>query len=140
MLWVKAFHIISVITWFAGLFYLPRLFVYHAQAQDETSKKRFEVMESRLYKAIMNPSVAVVFILGLVLFGHNASYYLTSVWFYIKFVLAVLLLLYHIRCGRYMKAFAAGRSVPSSRYFRWFNEVPSVLLIVIVLLVELQPW
>lgn len=140
MLWIKAFHIIAVITWFAGLLYLPRLFVYHAQAQDEPSKQRFEVMERKLYRAIMTPSVAVVFILGIMLVGYNASYYLASVWFYTKVALAIVLLLYHIRCGRYMKAFAAGQSVPSSRYFRWFNEVPAVLLIIIVLLVELQPW
>ena len=139
MLWIKAFHIIAVVAWFSGLLYLPRLFVYHAEAEDDLSKKRFEIMEKRLYKVIMTPALLVTFALGAMLIGYNMHYYLDSVWFYVKFALAIVLLVYHLRCGRYMRDLAAGRPVPSSRFFRWFNEAPAVILIIIVLLVELQP-
>ena len=139
MLWIKAFHIIAVVAWFAGLLYLPRLFVYHAEAEDDISKKRFELMEKRLYKLIMTPALLVTFALGSMLIGYNMHYYLGSVWFYIKFALAIALLIYHMRCGRYMRYLATDKPVPSSRFFRWFNEIPAVILVIIVLLVELQP-
>ena len=142
MLWLKTFHIVAVVAWFAALFYLPRLFVYHLQAlkeNDTVGGARFKVMEHRLYRRIMTPSVAVVFVLGFMLYGYNSTYYSLAAWMWIKLALAFSLLAYHIICGRYVRRFAADLPVPSERYFRWFNEYPVLVLVVVVLLVEFQP-
>lgn len=140
MPWVLAFHIIAVISWFAGLFYLPRLFVYHADTQDGVSNERFKVMERRLYKGIMFPSAILSIALGLWLISFNYQYYLHQGWLHAKLTLVMFLIGYHFICGKYVRAFAADNNQHSSRYYRFFNEVPTVLLIAIVILAVVKPF
>lgn len=139
MLWVKSFHIIAMVTWFAGLFYLPRLFVYHAMCDDEISNQRFKVMERRLYYGITTPGALITLILGLWLLSYNFSYYLQAGWMQAKLALVILLVVYHHLCGKYVKTFKADRNKHSHKYYRWFNEFPTILLIAIVILVVVKP-
>ena len=136
MLWLKALHIVFMVTWFAGLFYLPRLFVYHVAATDGVSRERFEIMERRLF-AIMTLGAVLTIVFGLAMLW-RAPEYLALVWLRMKLVLVALLVIYHAWCYRLMKelATASGRS---PRWYRWFNEVPGVLLIAIVILAVLKP-
>jgi len=140
MLWVKAFHIIAVVCWFAVLFYLPRLFVYHAMSEDETSKERFKVMERKLLRGIGTPSMIAVFVLGFWLVGYNAEYYAQSGWFWAKFLLVIILAAYHGMCVKIWKNFRDDNNTRSHVFYRWFNEVPVVLLIAIVCLVVVKPF
>jgi putative membrane protein len=127
-----------VITWFAGLFYLPRLFVYHAMAEDGASRERFKVMERKLYRGIMTPSALLAVALGLWLWlGWFRG---TGGWLHAKLGLVVLLVAYHLWCGALLRAFAAERNRRSHVWFRWFNEVPVVILFATVLLVVLKPF
>ncbi|MEK7690125.1 MAG: protoporphyrinogen oxidase HemJ [Bdellovibrionota bacterium] len=139
MLWVKAFHIISVVAWFAGLFYLPRLFVYHATAtQDPTGDARFKTMERRLYRAIMWPACIATIALGLWLwlgFGIGRG----QVWMHAKLTLGLGLFVYHLFCGRLIHEFAENRNSHSERWYRVFNEVPTLILIATVILVVVKP-
>mgnify|MGYP006176254887 FL=1 len=138
MLWVKALHIVFVITWFAGLFYLPRLFVYHAMAEDAVSRERFKIMERKLYRGIMTPSALLAVALGTWLWlGWFRG---ASGWLHAKIALVLLLIAYHLWCGALLRAFAAGRNRRSHVWLRWFNEVPVVILIATVLLVVLKPF
>ena len=137
MLWLKALHIVFMVTWFAGLFYLPRLFVYHATVSDSVSRERFEVMERRLF-AIMTIGALLTTAFGLAMLW-RAPEYLELAWLRAKLVLVALLIIYHAWCYRLMKAFSAGTAARSSRWYRWFNEVPGILLIAIVLLAVLRP-
>jgi protoporphyrinogen IX oxidase len=138
--WLKAFHIISVITWFAGLFYLPRLFVYHATADDEISRARFEVMETKLYRIIMRPSMIAALTFGIAVLLIGWSAFAPTVWLWLKLIGVVALLGYHHYCGRIIRAFAADQNPHSERFYRIFNELPAVLLIVIVVLVVVKPF
>lgn len=138
MLWIKALHIVFVVTWFAGLFYLPRLFVYHAMAEDAVSRERFKVMERKLYRGIMTPSALLAVALGLWLWlGWFRG---ASGWLHAKLALVTLLVGYHLWCGRLLRDFAAGRNRRSHVWLRWFNEVPVLILIATVLLVVLKPF
>ncbi|KTD68315.1 transmembrane protein [Legionella steelei] len=139
MLYVKAFHIIAMVAWFAGLFYLPRLFVYHADTHDETSIIRFKIMEKRLYYGITWPAAILTTLLGLWLLSYNPTYYLKAGWMHAKLSLVVVLWFYHLLCGQYLKAFARNKNQKSSRFFRIYNEIPTVLLIGIVILVVAKP-
>lgn len=139
MLIVKAFHIITMVTWFAGLFYLPRLFVYHSQAKDKTSIDRFQTMEFRLFYAIMCPAGAMTTGLGLWLLGNDPSYYMHAGWMQAKLALVGLLWIYHGYCGYCVKQFAVRHSRHSTKFYRVFNEVPTFLLIIIVILVVVKP-
>lgn len=138
MLWFKALHIIAVICWFAVLFYLPRLFVYHAQADDTISKERFKIMERRLLRGIGMPSVLATVIFGGMTASFGWAYYQNSLWFWLKMILVVFLLGYHHLCAMYVKRFRDDKPVPSHRFFRFFNEIPVVMLIAIVFLVVLK--
>jgi len=138
-LWLKAFHLVAVICWFVALFYLPRLFVYHADTQDDISNERFKIMERRLYRGIANPSMMATITLGLLLIAAIPGH-MSGGWMHVKLVLVALLVVYHIFCKRHMKAFAEDRNEKSHVYFRWFNEVPSVFLIAIVILVIVKPF
>lgn len=140
MLWVKAFHIISVICWFAMLFYLPRLFVYHAMADDETSKERFKIMERKLYRGIGTPSMLATFIFGGWLVSYNWEYYSSAGWFHAKVAVLILLTGYHHMCGAHLKKFARDEISKTHVYFRWFNEVPVLFLLAIVILVVVKPF
>ena len=136
MLWVKALHIIFMVTWFAGLFYLPRLFVYHAMAEDTVSRERFKVMERKLFLGIMTPGAVLTVVFGTWLWvGWNFS----GKWLMAKLVLVLALLVYHAWCGLLLLEFREDRNRHSHVWYRWFNEVPAVLLIVIVFLVVLKP-
>ena len=139
-LWLKVLHIISVITWFAGIFYLPRLFVYHATTEDEISNERFKVMEDKLYRLIMTPSMVVTLALGfwMLAFGWSALH--VSLWIWIKISLVALLVGYHLHCGKVIKDFAADRQNRSERFFRVYNELPVFVLIPVVILVVIKPF
>jgi len=139
-LWLKAFHVISVVAWFAGLFYLPRLFVYHVGAEDEVGRARFRTMESKLYRVIMRPSMIATVVLGLTLLVIGWSAFAPTAWLWLKLTGVVALLGYHHYCGRIIRALAADQSPHSERFYRIFNEVPALLLIVIVVLVVLKPF
>jgi protoporphyrinogen IX oxidase len=139
MLLIKACHIIAVIAWFAGLFYLPRLFVYHADACDAISLERFKVMERRLYYAIMWPSAILTTVFGVWLMTFIPSYYLTATWMHGKLLLVGVLWGYHLLCGRFVKQFARDNNTRSARLYRFFNEVPTLLLVGIVMLVVMKP-
>lgn len=138
MLWLKAFHVIAVVTWFAGLFYLPRLFVYHADAKDTISVERFQIMERRLF-AIMTIGAAASVAFGAAMLA-AAPVYLTMGWLHIKLLLVLLLIAYHVTCYKLMRDFAQHRNARSAKWYRGFNEVPSLLLIAIVLLAVVKPF
>lgn len=138
MLWVKAFHIVAIVAWFAALFYLPRLFVYHAMSEDTISRERFKVMERKLYRGIGMPSMIAVLILGAWTASYNWSYYSAAMWFWLKMALVAILLVYHLICGYYVRRFAVDKVERGHVFFRWFNELPVLLLIAIVLLAVLK--
>ena len=141
MLWVKAFHIISVITWFAALFYLPRLFVYHAMCDDEIGNERFKVMERKLYRGIMTPSAIATLIFGLWLMSFYTLEQLGSMhWLHAKLALVVLLFGYHHYCGKLLKDFANDNNQHSHVFYRWFNEMPVLVLVTVVILVVVKPF
>lgn len=138
MLWVKALHIVFMVTWFAGLFYLPRLFVYHATAEDRISVERFKVMERKLYWGIMTPGAVLTIAFGIWLWlGWFRG---APGWLHVKIGLVIVLIAYHVWCGALLRAFAAERNRKSHVWLRWFNEVPVVILIATVLLVVLKPF
>ena len=141
MLWVKSFHIICVVTWFAALFYLPRLFVYHAMSDDHTSNERFKIMERKLYRGIMTPSAVLALFFG----GWLASYYsleqLAAMhWLHAKLSLVVLLFAYHGYCGRLLRQFKNDENQRSHIFYRWFNELPVLRLISVVILAVVKPF
>jgi putative membrane protein len=138
MLWIKAWHIIFMVTWFAGLFYLPRLFVYHASATDIASVERFRIMERRLF-VLMTIGGVLTTAFGLWLLIRNPGLLATG-WLQFKLGLVVLLIGYHAWNWRLVQDFAAGRNIRSDRWYRWFNEAPSILLIGIVLLAVARPF
>ncbi|MCK5336562.1 MAG: CopD family protein [Gammaproteobacteria bacterium] len=138
MLWVKAFHIIFMVTWFAGLFYLPRLFVYHAMSDDTASNERFKIMERKLFWGIMTPGGLITIVLGFILSAENAGAVWMTGWFQWKFALVIALIVYHIYCGKLVKDFKLDRNNKSHVWFRWFNEAPVIALIAIIILVEIQ--
>lgn len=140
MLWVKAFHVIAVICWFAVLFYLPRLFVYHAQATDDISKERFKLMEHKLYRQIGTPASLLSVFLGAWLVYDGWAFYKTQGWLHAKLTLVFFLIGYHHVCGAYIKKFARDANTKSHVYYRYFNEIPVIFLIAIVILVVVKPF
>lgn len=138
MLWIKAFHIVAVISWFAAIFYLPRLFVYHAMAEDAVGRERFKVMERKLYRGIGTPAMIATLVLGVWLAVLGWDYYRTQTWFWLKVALVLTVVGYHHVCGMFLKKFARDEPVPSHRFFRFFNELPVFSLVAIVLLVVLK--
>lgn len=140
MLWVKAFHIIFMVTWFAGLFYLPRLYVYHAMSDDEISNDRFKIMERKLFYGIMTPSAVLTAVFGLwLIFGYGMGID-SGGWFHVKMLLVLLLIGYHVYCGKLMLDFKHDRNQRSHVYFRWFNEFPVLILIGAIILAVVQPF
>lgn len=139
-LWVKALHIISMVCWFAGLFYLPRLFVYHAMSSDAASHERFCVMERKLYRGIMLPSMIATVVFGIWMLALNPILFKTGLWLHIKLTLVLLLIGYHHACGSLLKKFAVGANTRGHVFYRWFNEVPVIFLLVIVILVVVKPF
>jgi putative membrane protein len=139
MLWIKALHIVFMVTWFAGLFYLPRLFVYHALATDREGIERFKVMERKLFFGIMTPGGVLTIAFGLWLwlgYGIGAG----SGWLRAKLVIVLLLVAYHAWCGKLLMDFRHDRNTRSHAWYRWFNEAPTLLLLAAVILAVVKPF
>ncbi|MES2207084.1 MAG: CopD family protein [Pseudomonadota bacterium] len=138
MLWLKTFHIVAMVAWFAGLFYLPRLYVYHAEATDTISIERFKIMERRLFWGIMTPMAVLTVFFGLWLM---IGYGFRGGWLHAKISCVLLLLAHHVYLGRLMLAFRADKNTHSPLFYRWINEIPTLpLLIAIVALVVQKPF
>ena len=138
--WILTLHIVSVVCWLAALFYLPRLFVYHAQAEDSISIERFKIMERKLYRGIGTPAMLASLIFGLWLVSLSPEYYLSQRWFLIKAGLVVLLIGYHGACWYFLVQFRKDQVHRNHIFFRWFNEMPVILLIGIVAMVIVRPF
>lgn len=139
MKWILAFHIIAMVAWFAGLFYLPRLFVYHAPSFDRASIDRFKIMERKLFWMIMTPAGIITTVLGLWLLYLNPGL-LQHAFFRVKLILVFLLWIYHVYCGYLLKQFARDQNCFSEKFYRFFNEIPTVLLIGIIVMAIVKPW
>jgi putative membrane protein len=137
MLLVKSLHLVFMVTWFAGLFYLPRLFVYHAQADDRISIERFKIMERKLFWGIATPGAVLTIVFGLWLW--LGWFQGAGAWLHAKLALVAALAGYHIWCGKLMLDFRRERNTRSHVWYRWFNEVPTLILLAIVLLVVFKP-
>lgn len=139
MLWIKAFHIVFVVCWFSGLFYLPRLFVYHAMSEDQISKDRFVIMERKLFWGITTPSAVLTVAFGTWMLIGNWSYFMAWWWMHVKLALVGLLLIYHCYCWWHMKRLRENSNQRTHVFFRIFNELPVFLLIGIVILIVVKP-
>ena len=137
MLWVKAFHIVFMVSWYAGLFYLPRLFVYHAMTEDRAGNDRFVIMERKLYFGIMTPTAVLTVAFGVWLW---IAMGMTPGWLQAKLSLVAILIAFHIYCGKLLFDFKAGRNRHSHVFYRWINEFPLLLLVGIVILVVVKPF
>ncbi len=137
MLWIKSLHILFMTTWFAGLFYLPRLYVYHSQTSDPPSLERFRIMELRLFWAIMTPGALLTLAFGTWLW---IGYGFSGSWLSVKLWLVALVVAYHIWCYRKLRDFRHGRNRHGPTYYRWMNEVPTVLLTAIIILAVVKPF
>ncbi len=137
MLWIKAFHIVFMVTWFGGLFYLPRLFVYHAMSEDTISQERFKLMEHKLFFAIMTPGALLTMLFGAWLW---LGYGFAGGWLNAKLALVAVLVAYHVLLWKLMVDFKRGRNRHGHVYYRWLNEIPIMLLITIVVLVVVKPF
>ena len=141
MLWFKALHLIFMVTWFAGLFYLPRLFVYHAISEDKKSIDRFKIMEKKLFYGITTPGGLLTIIFGFCLLITNGiTNYNNQLWFWLKMILILFLVLYHIYCFLLLQDFMYDRNKHTHVWYRWFNEIPVVILVGIILLAVIRPF
>ena len=136
MLWMKSLHIIFMVTWFAGLFYLPRLYVYHAETKDKISHERFKIMERKLFYGIMTPGGILTIFFGLLLI---INYDYQGAWLTYKLILVGLLVIYHYYCWKYLNLFKNNQNNHSHIFYRIFNEIPVIMLIAIVFLVIYKP-
>ena len=141
---LKAAHIIFIVTWFAGIFYLPRLFIYHGQARDAVTRAMFQTMEAKLYRIIMRPSMVLTVVLGISLLTYKWTALHASIWIWLKLVAVIALIGYHHVCGGLIRRFAltgGDEAQPKSdRFLRLFNEIPALLLIIIVVLAVTKPF
>ena len=137
MLWIKSLHVIFVVAWFAGLFYLPRLFVYHAQSEDAVSRERFKVMERKLYRGIMMPCMVLSLVFGIWLWQ---GYGIDGRWLHVKLILVAILVAYHFWLGKLTRDFARDVNRRDHVFFRWINEIPLVILAATVILVIVKPF
>ena len=141
MLWIKSLHLIFMVTWFAGLFYLPRLFVYHAMSEDQISIDRFKIMERKLFFGIMTPGAVLTLVFGFwTLLISGWGIYSGTMWLSIKLFLVLLLFIYHVYCGKLLMDFKYDRNQHSHVWFRWFNEIPIIFLVAIVILAVVRPF
>jgi putative membrane protein len=138
-LWLKTFHLIFMVCWFAGIFYLPRLFVYHAMADDEATRAHLRIMERKLYR-FTTPFAVLTVAFGLALVSLNSSYYFSAGWFHAKVFLVLLLIGYHLQCGRYMRQLQNESVQRSHVFYRWFNEAPVLVLFAAVILAVVKPF
>ena len=140
-LWIKVLHVISVIAWMAGLLYLPRLYVYHVDAEPGSDKSEtFKIMERRLMRGILNPSMMASVIFGLIMVYDSSPAIWQAGWFHAKLTAVIAMLVMHVFCGKWRRAFAEDRNTHSGRFYRFMNEVPAVLMVVLVLMVIVQPF
>ena len=139
MLWIKALHVIFMVTWFAGLFYLPRLFVYHAMIDptEKAGNERFKIMERKLYFGIMTPGAVLTVVFGTWLW---LGYGFTGGWLHAKLAVVAAMIVYHLWCGKLMNDFKGDRNARTHVWFRWFNEVPVLFLVAVVILVVVKPF
>ena len=135
----KSLHLIAVISWMAGLLYLPRIFVYHAEAEHDSQRSVFKVMERKLYNYIMMPAMLLSWLFGILLIHSLGLTVFSELWMQIKTALVLLLTLYHFLLGKYLNDFATNDNEKSSKYFRIINEVPTLILIVVVFVVVFKP-
>ena len=135
----KSLHLIAVISWMAGLLYLPRIFVYHSEAQHNSQKEIFKVMERRLYNYIMMPAMILTWFFGLILISQIGFETLGTKWLQIKLILVILLSVYHFYLGSLLLSFNKNNNTKSSKFYRWLNEFPTLLLIIIVFVVIFKP-
>ncbi len=141
LLWIKAFHIIAMVTWFAGLFYLPRLFVYHTMAKTEDSYDRFCVMERKLYYAITTPGAIATLLLGAwMMYLLGWEWFRSAYWFHAKLLFLLFLIWFHLYCGKLMTTFASHSNKRTEVFFRRINEIPVIPLIAIVILAVVKPF
>lgn len=133
-MWLKAFHLIFMVTWFAGLFYLPRLFVYHAMTEDQAGNERFKIMERKLYRFTTPWMILTLLFGGLMLYNYAWAIYGNMWWLHIKLCLILLLVAYHFYCGKLVKDFALDRNQRSHKWYRLFNEIPVPILVAVVIL------
>lgn len=140
-MWFKALHLIFMVTWFAGLFYLPRLFVYHAMSDDTISNERFKIMERKLFYGIMTPGAILTLLFGIwMLVDYAWAAYSSSGWLHTKLALIAVLIIYHLVCGKFVADFKADRNQHSHVYYRWFNELPVLILVAIIILASVKPF
>lgn len=140
-MWLKALHLIFMVTWFAGLFYLPRLFVYHAMSDDKISNDRFKIMERKLFYGIMTPGAIFTLIFGtIMLFDYAWASFGQDLWLHIKLALIGLLIIHHVMCGKFVVDFKNDNNKHSHVYYRWFNEVPVLILVAIIILATVKPF
>ena len=141
MLWFKTLHLIFMVTWFAGLFYLPRLFVYHAMSDDQISIDRFKIMERKLFYGITTPGGILTLLFGIaILFSNGFSAYSGQLWLHIKLFFILLLVFYHIYCWFLLQDFKYDRNKHGHVWYRWFNEIPVIFLIIIMILAVVRPF
>lgn len=139
MLWIKALHLISIVVWFSGIFYLPRLFVYHSMAEDKISGERFKIMERKLYYGITTPGMVLTILFGCWLLKYE-PFYLHSLWLQLKLILVSTLVIYHFYCGYLIKVFRENRNTHSHVFYRWLNEYPVIVLIGVTILAVVKPF
>lgn len=137
-LWLKALHLVFMVTWFAGLFYLPRLFIYHSESNDDVSRQRFAVMEWRLF-VIMSIGAALTALFGLLLLWINQSL-LSQGWFHAKMALLAGLIVFHMRCLTWIRRLGSGHMSADTRWLRWFNEIPVIFLLGMICLAVVKPF
>ena len=141
MLWTKALHLIFMVTWFAGLFYLPRLFVYHAMSDDQISIDRFKIMERKLFFGIMTPGAILTLLFGFwTLHLRGWEIYAGTYWLHCKLLLIAVLVIYHLYCGKLLIDFKHDRNKHGHVWYRWFNELPVLFLVAIIILVVVRPF
>ena len=139
MLWLKAFHIIFVVCWFAGLFYLPRIFVYYAASEHPQSRQQLALMARKLYRFV-TPFMYIAITLGISMMALNLDYYLHATWLWLKLAGVAFLVVYHIQCGRYVALINEHQDKHTHVFYRFFNEVPVIFLFLIVILAVLKPF
>ena len=135
----KSLHLISVISWMAGLLYLPRIFVYHAETDEDSQKKIFKIMERKLYNYIMMPAMLLSWLFGILLLHSLGFYVFSELWMQIKTVAVIILTYYHFTLGKYLSDFAIDNNQRTSKFFRIYNEIPTIILIVVIFVVIFKP-
>lgn len=141
ILWLKAFHLITIVTWFAGLFYLPRLYVYHSSCEDQVGKDRFKIMEYKLYHYITTPSGVIAVLLGFWIIGlYGFDIILQWTWLQLKLALVAIIIWFHWYCGQLLKDFAEDKNTRPERFYRIINEIPTIPMILIIILAVVKPF